>query len=270
MELVHRKNVSLEYIPIFVTLTALFAGILQLATGKAGGGKLVKYIPYPVVTGYLGSVGILIMLGQLPKLLGFAKAAQIISSLSTLSYQNYTHLIIGGSTILAMVLIIRISKKIPPAIFALSIGAITFFTLGYFERGLFSLESNPYVIGQISVSPLEFVHNISNTWKLIAGFDMDLVLNLIVPVVTLAFVLSIDTLKTCIVHDTLMQTRHDSNQELMGQGIANIVSSLVGGIPGSGTMGATLVNLNSGGKTKLSGALVGVFAMFILCFVSPK
>jgi SulP family sulfate permease len=113
MELVHRKNVSLEYIPIFVTLTALFAGILQLATGKAGGGKLVKYIPYPVVTGYLGSVGILIMLGQLPKLLGFAKAAQIISSLSTLSYQNYTHLIIGGSTILAMVLIIRISKKNP-------------------------------------------------------------------------------------------------------------------------------------------------------------
>ena len=267
MELVHRKNVSLEYIPIFVTLTALFAGILQLATGKAGGGKLVKYIPYPVVTGYLGSVGILIMLGQLPKLLGFAKAAQIISGLSTLSYQNYIHLIIGGSTILAMVLIIRISKKIPPAIFALSIGAITFFTLGYFERGLFSLKSNPYVIGQISVSPLEFVHNISNTWKLIAGFDMDLVLNLIVPVVTLAFVLSIDTLKTCIVHDTLMQTRHDSNRELMGQGIANIVSSLVGGIPGSGTMGPTLVNLNSGGKTKLSGALVGVFATLILFFV---
>ncbi|MBK6609087.1 MAG: SulP family inorganic anion transporter [Leptospiraceae bacterium] len=104
------------------------------------------------------------------------------------------------------------------------------------------------MIGQISVSPLEFVHSISKTWKLIAGFDIDLVLNLIVPVVTLAFVLSIDTLKTCIVHDTIMQTRHDSNRELMGQGIANIVSSLAGGIPGSGTMGPTLVNLNSGEK----------------------
>jgi SulP family sulfate permease len=267
MELVHRKNVSIEYVPIFVTVTALFAGILQFATGKAGGGKLVKYIPYPVVTGYLGSVGLLIILGQLPKILGLSKASQILTSLPALSTQNYIHLLIGSSTILSMLLIIRISKKIPPAIFALSIGAITFFTLGSFDRGLFSIKSNPYVIGQISVSPVEFVHSITKTWKLIAGFDIDLVLNLIVPVVTLAFVLSIDTLKTCIVHDTLMQTRHDSNRELMGQGIANIVSSLAGGIPGSGTMGPTLVNLNSGGKTKLSGALVGIFATFILFFV---
>ena len=267
MELVHRKNVSIEYVPIFVTLTALFAGILQFATGKAGGGKLVKYIPYPVVTGYLGSVGLLIILGQLPKILGLSKVSQIFSSLPALATQNYVHLIIGSSTILSMLLIIRISKRIPPAIFALSIGAITFFTLGSFDRGLFSIKSNPYVIGQISVSPVEFVHSITKTWKLIAGFDIDLVLNLIVPVVTLAFVLSIDTLKTCIVHDTLMQTRHDSNRELMGQGIANIVSSLAGGIPGSGTMGPTLVNLNSGGKTKLSGALVGIFATFILFFV---
>ena len=267
MELVHRKNVSIEYVPIFVTLTALFAGILQFATGKAGGGKLVKYIPYPVVTGYLGSVGLLIILGQLPKILGLSKVSQIFSSLPALATQNYVHLIIGSSTILSMLLIIRISKRIPPAIFALSIGAITFFTLGSFDGNLFSIKSNPYVIGQISVSPLEFVHSISKTWKLIAGFDIDLVLNLIVPVVTLAFVLSIDTLKTCIVHDTIMQTRHDSNRELMGQGIANIVSSLAGGIPGSGTMGATLVNLNSGGKTKLSGALVGIYATFILLFV---
>ncbi len=267
MELVHRKNVSLEYIPIFVTLTALFAGIIQFATGKAGGGKLVKYIPYPVVTGYLGSVGLLIILGQVPKILGFTKLGQIPTGIYTLSHQNYTHLLIGGSTILAMILVIRISKKIPPAIFALCIGAITFFALGSFQDGLFSLKNNPFVIGQISVSPGEFINSISNTWKLIWGFDIDLVLNLIVPVLTLAFVLSIDTLKTCIVHDTIMQTRHDSNRELMGQGIANIVSSLAGGIPGSGTMGPTLVNLNSGGKTKLSGVLVGVFATLILFFI---
>ncbi|MBK6609088.1 MAG: SulP family inorganic anion transporter [Leptospiraceae bacterium] len=134
MELVHRKNVSIEYVPIFVTLTALFAGILQFATGKAGGGKLVKYIPYPVVTGYLGSVGLLIILGQLPKILGLSKVSQIFSSLPALATQNYVHLIIGSSTILSMLLIIRISKRIPPAIFALSIGAITFFTLGSFDR----------------------------------------------------------------------------------------------------------------------------------------
>ena len=267
MELVHRKNISLEYIPIFVTLTALLAGILQLITGRAGGGKLVKYIPYPVVTGYLGSVGILIMLGQFPKLLGFSNAHQIFSGIHSLSYSNFVHLLIGTATVLAMVLAIRISKKVPPAVFALAIGVITFFALGSFEEGLFALKNNPFVIGKIAVTPFEFLNSMTRTWKHIAGFDIDLTLNLIVPVVTLAFVLSIDTLKTCIVHDTIMQTRHDSNRELMGQGIANVVSALVGGIPGSGTLGPTLVNLNSGGRTKLSGAFVGVLAMLLLFFV---
>ena len=269
MELVHRKNVSLEYIPIFVTLTALFAGLLQFATGRAGLGKLVKYIPYPVVTGYLGSVGILIIWGQIPKILGFGKSSEVFTALASynLKYQNYIHFLIGSSTILAMILAIRISKKIPPAVFALSIGIITFFALGSFADGLFSLTNNPFVIGKISVSPLEFIENISRTWTLILGFDIDLVLNLIVPVVTLGFVLSIDTLKTCIVHDSMKQTRHDSNRELMGQGFANIVSSLMGGIPGSGTLGPTLVNLNSGGKTKLSGAFVGIFSTLILFFI---
>lgn len=269
MELVHRKNVSLEYIPIFVTLTALFAGLLQFATGRAGLGKLVKYIPYPVVTGYLGSVGLLIIWGQIPKILGFGKSSEILTALSnsSLKYQNYIHFLIGSSTVLAMILAIRISKRIPPAVFALSIGVITFFALGSFADGLFSLTNNPFVIGKISVSPLEFIENISRTWTLILGFDIDLALNLIVPVVTLGFVLSIDTLKTCIVHDSMMQTRHDSNRELMGQGFANIASSLMGGIPGSGTLGPTLVNLNSGGKTKLSGALVGIFSTLILFFI---
>lgn len=267
MELVHRKNVSIEYIPIFVTLTALFAGLLQFVTGKAGGGRLVKYLPYPVVTGYLGSVGLLIILGQLPKVFGFAKLNQIPSGIYSLSATNFIHLSIAGATIVAMVLVIRISKKIPPAIFSLLIGGFTFIILGFYDRALFSLENNPYVIGKISVSPTQFLDNIIQTWQHIAGFDLDIVLNLIVPVITLAFVLSIDTLKTCIVHDTMMQTRHDSNRELMGQGIANMVSAISGGIPGSGTLGPTLVNLNSGGRTKLSGALVGIFAMIILFFV---
>ncbi len=267
MELVHRKNVSLEYIPIFVILTALFAGILQFTTGRAGLGKLVKYIPYPVVTGYLGSVGILIITGQLPKILGLSKISELWNDKFHLTNGNYVHFLIGVSTILAMILVIRISKKIPSAIFALFIGVITFFALGTLEKGLFDLNNNPYVIGKISASPLEFIENIKRTWTLILGFDIDLVLNLIVPVITLAFVLSIDTLKTCIVHDSLTGTRHDSNGELMGQGFANIISALTGGIPGSGTLGPTLVNLNSGGKTKLSGASVGIFSTIILFFL---
>jgi hypothetical protein len=73
---------------------------------------------------------------------------------------------------------------------------------------------------------------------------------LVTPALTLAVLLSIDTLKTCVVLDALTRSRHDSNRELIGQGLGNIASAVIGGIPGAGTMGATLVNMSSGASTR--------------------
>ncbi len=78
------------------------------------------------------------------------------------------------------------------------------------------------------------------------------------PALTLAVLLSIDTLKTCVVIDAMTCSHHDSNRELVGQGLGNIASSLIGGIPGAGTMGASLINVSSGGTTRLSGVMAGV------------
>ena len=78
---------------------------------------------------------------------------------------------------------------------------------------------------------------------------------------TLAILLSIDTLKTCVVLDALTRTRHNSNRELVGQGFGNLASTLFGGVPGAGQMGATLVNMSSGGQTRLSGLIEGALAI---------
>ena len=83
----------------------------------------------------------------------------------------------------------------------------------------------------------------------------------LVPALTLAVLLSIDTLKTCVITDALTRSRHDSTRELRAQGLANLASSLAGGIPGSGTLGATMVNIGSGARTRWSGALEGAFAL---------
>jgi SulP family sulfate permease len=85
---------------------------------------------------------------------------------------------------------------------------------------------------------------------------------LLVPALTLSVLLSIDTLKTCVVLDALTRSRHDSNRELIGQGLGNLASGLVGGIPGAGTMGATLVNMSSGAVSRVSGMLEGALALF--------
>ena len=86
--------------------------------------------------------------------------------------------------------------------------------------------------------------------------------------ITLSVLLSVDTLKTCVVVDALTRTRHDSNRVLLSQGIGNVASACVGGFPGAGTMGATLVNLDSGGQTRLSGMLEGVFVLDLSCVLA--
>lgn len=91
----------------------------------------------------------------------------------------------------------------------------------------------------------------------------------LVPSLTLAVLLSIDTLKTCLVIDAMTNTHHNSNRELVGQGASNMLSSLVGGIPGAGTMGASLINISSGGNTKLSGFVSGVAALLALWLLAP-
>jgi sulfate permease, SulP family len=83
----------------------------------------------------------------------------------------------------------------------------------------------------------------------------------VMPALTLAVLLSIDTLKTCIVLDAITRTRHNSNRELVGQGLGNLASVFLGGVPGSGQMGATLVNVSSGGTTRRSGVMEGVLAL---------
>jgi SulP family sulfate permease len=91
----------------------------------------------------------------------------------------------------------------------------------------------------------------------------------LVPALTLAVLLSIDTLKTCVVLDALSGSRHNSNKELIGQGLGNLVSTLIGGSPGAGTMGATLVNQASGGTTSMSGVFQGLWALLAVLLLTP-
>ncbi len=106
-----------------------------------------------------------------------------------------------------------------------------------------------------------FTEAIAGRWQAMGGLGLEPLKQIAVPALTLAVLLSIDTLKTCVVLDALTRSRHNSNRELIGQGLGNIASALIGGIPGSGTMGATLVNISSGAASRLSGVVEGVLAL---------
>ncbi|MFI5150174.1 MAG: SLC26A/SulP transporter family protein [Bacteroidia bacterium] len=263
-EMVSKGTVQKELIPVYIALIAFFTGVVQITLGKLGGGKIIKYIPYPVVTGYLSGVGVLIFIGQLPKLAGIAKGVSVADSLTSTHYWNWECIVVGGVTIVTMLLISKIIKIIPAAIIALVTGIGTYFLLSIWDSSLLRQDGNTLIIGPVSASLSSIGSLFSNQWTMMTSLHFSSLGVIFIPVLTLAVLLSIDTLKTCVVLDALTYTRHNSNKELVGQGMGNISSALLCGIPGAGTMGATLVNMNSGAKTKLSGVIVGFSALLVL------
>ncbi len=263
-EMLLKGSIPPDSIPIYVTLVSLFSGLVQVLIGKSGGGRFIKYIPYPVVAGYLSGVGVLIFFGQLPKFLGIPVKVSVSTFFSSLNLFRWESVVVGAVTILVMVYIPKLTTKIPAAILALVGGVLTYFGLSLINPALGVLENNSFVIGPISASFNDIVTILVNNAKLIPTIDFSAMGFIVVPTLTLAVLLSIDTLKTCVVLDALTYSRHNSNKELLGQGIGNIATALAGGIPGAGTMGATLVNLNSGAKTQMSGVVVGVSSFLVL------
>jgi SulP family sulfate permease len=251
-------------IPQVLALTAVLAGIMQLLTGALGGGRLIKYIPYPVVAGYLSGVGLLIIIGQVPKFFGYPKALHLWQGLSSPASWHWESLVVGGVTVLAMLLAPKVVRKIPAAICALAAGIASYFVLSIAVPELRVLEHNKLVIGAIQASAADLAASLTTHWAGLAAIPLAQYAAILVPAATLAVLLSIDTLKTCVVLDVMTGARHDSNKELTAQGVGNIVSAAFCGMPGAGTMGATLVNLTSGGRTKASGVLEAAFGVAIL------
>lgn len=244
-----------------VSLAALLAGGLQFAFGALGGGRLMKYIPYPVVAGYLSGVGILIMLSQAPRFLGLGPGAPLWPGIADPATWSLPSVVIGSVAVLFMAYALRLTRAIPAPIIAMAAGVAAYFALALAIPSLRTLEGNRLVIGNIPPAGLG---------GLLAGFGQRLsalpaigwegLSSALLAAGTLSVLLSIDTLKSSVIVDALTRSRHDANRELRGQGLGNMAAAALGGIPGSGTMGATLVNISSGGRTRASGLLEGVFS----------
>jgi len=247
-----------ERVVLLLGLVAVLSGALQLAYGIAGGGRLIKYIPYPVVSGYLSGVGVLIFLSQLPKLLGLPGKGVAEPSL-----WSGPALVVGLVTIAGMLLAARITRAVPATIIGLTAGMLAYLGVGLVRPELLTLAGNPLVLGPIGGNGdgSGLLGAPSLLWPALAGLRSADLATLAIPALTLSILLSVDTLKTCVVVDSLTRSRHDSNRTLVGQGAGNLLSAIFGGMPGAGTMGATLVSVESGGRTRLSGMLEGAFVL---------
>ena len=256
-----RQGVAPASIVLMMTVLGILTGAIQILIGFLGIGRLIKYIPYPVVSGYLSGVGLIIISSQIPKFAGVKAGAGWFETLLNPPLWDWRALAVGGVTVLAMFFSSRLTKIIPATISGILAGLLTYAGLAVGDPGMAQLDGNDLVIGALGATGEGYIALITDRWYQIGELKLSQVGGLVGSAITLAALLSIDTLKTCVVLDQLTRTRHDSDRELAAQGLGNIVASTIGGMPGAGTMGASMVNLSSGSQTRISGVVEGVLTV---------
>jgi SulP family sulfate permease len=260
IQMVQRGD-SPDLIVLMLVVIGMLAGLMQAGLGLIGLGGLIKYIPYPVVSGYLTGVGLIIIGSQIPRLLGAPDTLRWWEALRDPAIWDWRALAIGLTTALVATGAQRVTKKVPGIILGILAGLLAYGLFALFDPSLRVLPGNSLVIGSLAIAGDGFLSLLVTRWSGISHLGFGLIAGMLGVALTLAALLSIDTLKTCVVLDQLTRSRHEPNRELVGQGIANMGSNALGGLSGAGQMGATLVGLNSGSESRMAGVMAGVFAL---------
>lgn len=306
-------------LPAILTIF-LLCGLIQILLGAIGIGKYIKYIPYPVVSGFMTAIGVIILLTQILPSVGYypkedaefvskfkpeaeevilknilkeeagkgilvledfkqtiTKAetiseADILKESQTLAGKeasgalgaikalpralqniNWLELLLALGTIFIIYGFKRITKAIPSTLVALVVMSGIAYGFGLDYRPIKEIPSG---------LPIP-------RWEIFTGFSLASVTPYIFTAFTLALLGAIDSLLTSVIADNMTKTRHKPNKELVGQGIGNTIASLFGGIPGAGATIRTVVNINAGGKTKLSGMIAGLVLLVVMLGLAP-
>jgi len=242
-----------------VWIAGVMAGIIQVALGVAKLGRLVKFIPYPVTAGFTNGIAVIIFCGQLNSFFGLQlpRSEHFLPGL----WQTAMHVDGLNWAAVGLAAIVIVTKLFWPRITTAIPGSLVGLVLATAIASGFHL-SVP-TIGSIPQS-LPMLQSIPH-WN-----DFGLIRELINPALALAALGSIESLLSAVVADGMtVSEKHDSDRELIGQGLANIVVPFFGGIPATGAIARTAVNVRAGGKTRLSGVVHGVAIAIIVLTLAP-
>ncbi|WP_054852446.1 SulP family inorganic anion transporter [Olleya sp. ITB9] len=304
----------------YILSVFLLAGLVQVGLGVLGFGKYIKYIPYPVVSGFMTAIGVIILVTQILPSIGYypkedtayvnqfnAEAEEVIlqnylnedASKRTLVIDDFKQTIVKAEAITTASIdkeaktiakakssgVLGTLKVLPRALqninwLELALALSTIFIVYGFKKittkipsalvALVVVSGVAYGFG-LGYKPIEEIPSglpIPN-FEIITGFSFSSISPYIFTALTLAMLGAIDSLLTSVVADNMTKTNHNPNKELIGQGIGNSIASIFGGIPGAGATIRTVVNINAGGRTKLSGMIAGVMLLFILLALGP-
>ena len=242
-------------------MCTLMAGVLLVALGVTGMGSAVRFIPRPVVVGFTNGIAILIASTQIRDLLGLRMDAvpgdfipRMRALAAHLSTWSPPAVALAAGTLVIIVAMARISAKVPGSIVALAAGTTAVAVFGW------PVETIGTRFGGIP-GGLPPIH--------LPAFRADLIGGLIMPAVTVAMLGAIESLMSAMVADRMSGDRHNSNMELVAQGIANIASPLFGGLPATGAIARTATNVRAGARTTVAGVVHAATLLLILWYAAP-
>ncbi len=248
-----------------LTIATLMAGAFLVLFGVLRLGTIIKYIPYPIVVGFTSGIAVTIFTTQIKDLFGLTidnvpsdfieKWGAYITHFGTIDTWSA---IVGVLSVAIIAVMPRINKKIPGSLIAIIIMTVAALLLKNYA-GVTSIET---IGDRFSVSnAIPDAHVPAMTWETIKG--------LVAPALTIAVLGAIESLLSATVADGVIGDHHNSNTELIAQGVANLASPLFGGIPATGAIARTMTNINNGGKTPIAGIIHAVVLLLIFLFFMP-
>ena len=248
-----------------LTIATLMAGVFLIGFGLLRLGTIIKYIPYPIIVGFTSGIAVTIFTTQVKDLLGMQMDAVPSDFIEKwiAYFQNLTHIDPWSAGVgLVSVAIIasapKFSKRIPGSLIAIIVMTVVVLLLKQYA-GVTSIETIGDRFNISSQLPDAVVPELS--WETIKG--------LVAPALTIAILGAIESLLSATVADGVIGDHHNSNTELIGQGVANIVSPIFGGIPATGASARTRTNINNGGRTPIAGIVHAVVLLLIFLFLMP-
>ena len=243
-------------------LATLLAGVVLIIMGLLKLGNLIKFIPYTITTGFTSGIAVTIVIGQIKDFLGLKIVSEepIIETMEKLKAVgtfittiNFQALLVGIISVAILVLWPRINKKIPASLIAVIISILM----------VKLLNMNVNTIGDL--------YEISNKIPTphLPHFSLALLKEVIPDGFTIAILAAIESLLSCVVADSMVNSKHRSNMELIAQGAGNITSVLFGGIPATGAIARTAANVKNGGRTPIAGMVHSITLLLILVVLMP-
>lgn len=248
-----------------LTIATLMAGFFLVLFGLLRLGTIIKYIPYPIVVGFTSGIAVTIFTTQIKDLFGLTLPSNPSDFIEKwgVYLQNFNTIdpwcaLIGVASVVVIAVTPRFSKKIPGSLIAIILMTIVALLLKNFA-------------GVPSIETIGDRFSISNELPAAQVPDMnwETIKSLVSPAITIAILGAIESLLSATVADGVIGDHHDSNTELVAQGLANIASPLFGGIPATGAIARTMTNINNGGKTPVAGIIHAVVLLLIFLFLMP-